>query len=262
MELNGAVAVVTGGGGAIGSRIAEQLTARGARVARWDVHPADGVTSCDVTDEESVAAAFEQTVRTVGEPTVLVNCHGVSGGRATWVSEVEGDDWSSVLSPRSAWDAVFAVNVVGVVNTSRAFAKVVARHKKPSAIVNITSTSGEQVTDPALTAYSASKAAANMITRIAALDFASLGIRVNAVAPGLMDNRMRSSGVTTQTTAPTVADPDAFLKRVLAATPLEHRPVTALDIADTVLSLLGTDFVTGQIVAVDGGLTLQDLSKG
>ena len=262
MELNGAVAVVTGGGGAIGTRIAEELASRGTRVARWDVHPGDGVTTCDVTDEESVAAAFAETVRVVGEPTVLVNSHGVSGGRASWVSEVEGGDFSSVLSPRSAWDAVLGVNVMGVVNTSRAFANVVARHGRPSAIVNITSTSGEQITDPALTAYSASKAAVNMVTRIAALDFASIGIRVNAVAPGLMDARMRTSGVTAQVTAPTVANPDDFLGRVLAATPLEHRPVSGGDIAAAVLSMLGTDFVTGQILAVDGGLTLQDLSKG
>jgi NAD(P)-dependent dehydrogenase (short-subunit alcohol dehydrogenase family) len=154
---------------------------------------------------------------------------------------------------------VFAVNVLGVVNTSREFARRLQQEGRPGAIVNVTSVSALYLSDPTTTAYSASKSAANTVTRIAARAFGGLGIRVNAVAPGVMDNRMRVSGADTGPAQNTRHDSAERLRRINEATPLEGRRVTAHDIAQGVVSLLGADFVTGQVLAVDGGLSLRTL---
>jgi NAD(P)-dependent dehydrogenase (short-subunit alcohol dehydrogenase family) len=260
MKLDGVTAVVTGGTGTIGAEIARALAARGATVVRWDVGAEDGVIGCDVSDPASVAAAFEATQRGHGLPAVLVNAAGVSGGRAPWAADASDEEWRFVLSPVEAWRSVFDVNVLGPVNTSREFARLLQASGQPGAIVNITSISGAELNDPALTAYSASKAAANSITRIAAKNFGPLGIRVNAVAPGMMENRMKQSGISTEAVSGR-GDPADMMRRVSAGTPLEQRFAKASDIADGVLGLLDADFVTGQVLVVDGGLTLRGFSK-
>jgi NAD(P)-dependent dehydrogenase (short-subunit alcohol dehydrogenase family) len=260
VKLHGATAIVTGGTGAIGTEIGRALAERGAAVVSWDVAAADGVVACDVSDPDSVDAALEATVADHGIPTVLVNAAGVSGGRAPWADDAAEDEWRFVLSPVEAWRSVFDVNVLGPVNTSRAFARLLQRHQLTGSIVNVTSIGGAELNDPALTAYSASKAAANAVTRIAAKNFGPLGIRVNAVAPGMMDNRMKLSGITGEATSGR-SDPAEMMRRVAEATPVEQRFARASDIADAVLGLLGTDFVTGQVLVVDGGLTLRALSR-
>jgi NAD(P)-dependent dehydrogenase (short-subunit alcohol dehydrogenase family) len=260
MKLDGATAVITGGTGAIGTEIGRALAQRGADVARWDVAADEGVIACDVSDPVSVAAAFEATLRDHGQPTVLVNAAGVSGGRAPWAADAADDEWRFVLSPTEAWRSVFDVNVLGPVNTSREFARLLRASGLPGAIVNITSIGGAELNDPALTAYSASKAAANAVTRIAAKNFGPLGIRVNAVAPGMMENRMKSAGITTEAVSGR-GDPADMMRRVAAATPVENRFARPSDIADAVLGLLDSDFVSGQVLVVDGGLTLRSFSS-
>ena len=260
MKLDGATAVITGGGGSIGAEIGRALSGRHTGVVKWDVTAGTDVIACDVSDPGSVAAAFETTVRSHGVPTILVNAAGVSGGRAPWAEDAADDDWPSVLSPVEAWRSVFDVNMLGPVNTSREFARILRANRLTGAIVNITSISGFELNDPALTAYSASKAAANAITRIAAKNFGPLGIRVNAVAPGMMENRMKLAGVTQEATGGR-GDPSGMMRRVADATPVEKRFAKPSDIADAVIGLLGADFVSGQILAVDGGVTLRSFSQ-
>ena len=150
--------------------------------------------------------------------------------------------------------------MLGPVNTSREFARILRASRLTGAIVNITSISGFELNDPALTAYSASKAAANAITRIAAKNFGPLGIRVNAVAPGMMENRMKLAGVT-QEAGGGRGDPSEMMRRVAEATPVEKRFARPSDIAEAVIGLLEADFVSGQILAVDGGVTLRSFSR-
>ncbi|MGW4339767.1 SDR family NAD(P)-dependent oxidoreductase [Rhodococcus koreensis] len=272
--MTGTVAVVTGGTGTIGGEIARMLEAAGAVVAVWDRDTGsegDTTIACNVDDPASVDAAMAATVDRFGVPRILVNAAGLSGGLAQRACEVTDDDWTSVLSSNDVWQSVFAVNVMGVVNTSRAFARAYARIPREGAggaIVNITSISGEYLADPALSAYSASKAAVHMVTRVAAADFGPLGIRVNAVAPGLMESRMKpmpSSAEAAEAAEAAVPPPPTvggdMVARAAAATPLEARPGRAEDIAQAVLSMLSADFVTGQILAVDGGLTQRNLTR-
>jgi NAD(P)-dependent dehydrogenase (short-subunit alcohol dehydrogenase family) len=268
MKIEGAIAIITGGTGTMGTEIAAQLSANGATAVRFDIgERSDDTVPCDVSDADAVDVAFAETIERFGVPTILVNSAGVSGGRAPWASDVlsgserggTNEDWRTVLSPIEAWRAVFDVNVLGVVQTSRAFAREAFRRGLSGAIVNITSIGGSVLAEPELAAYCASKAAADMITRIAAVDFGPLGIRVNAVAPGMMETRMKVSGVAPA--VPRRGDPPNIVERAAAVTPLEQRPAHASDVADAVLALLRTDFVTGQIVHVDGGLMLRSLSK-
>jgi NAD(P)-dependent dehydrogenase (short-subunit alcohol dehydrogenase family) len=275
MDLEGAVAVVTGGTGTIGATIAQHLRRAGSRAVAWDRDAVDGddsIIPVDVSDPASVDAAMVVTLQRHGVPRILVNAAGVSGGLATLADQATTDeDWSSVLSTQSAWDTVLKVNVLGVVNTSRAFARVIAEVDRDAraaganpggSIVNISSTSSGPITDPALAAYSASKAAANMVTKLAAVDFGPLGIRVNAVAPGFMETRMKPMPtVSASATPPHPTAGKDTSARVRARTPLGARLGQPDDIAETVVAVLRTGFVTGQVVYVEGGLTQHSLLR-
>jgi NAD(P)-dependent dehydrogenase (short-subunit alcohol dehydrogenase family) len=257
MNLQGAVAVITGGTGAMGTEIAKFLAEEGATVAKWDLVPdTAGHIACDVSDPNSVNEAMRETVARYGTPSILVNAAGVSGGKSPRAVEATDDDWHLVLSSTEAWHAVFNVNILGVVNTSRAFARLLRDHGGGGAIVNISSTGGGPMNNGVLTAYSASKAAVNKITRIAAIDFGPLGIRVNAVAPGTMEVRMRATGTSAAPTPQGQAGGGGAMDAAMAATPVERRAGRASDIAQAVLSLLAADFVTGEILTVDGGQML------
>ncbi len=275
MKLESNVAVVTGGTGTIGEVIGTALREAGALVVRWDRDAGDGsepdLIAVDVSSSESVEAAMDLTVQRFGVPRVLINAAGLSGGLATLATEaVHSGDWSGVLSPESAWQQTFSVNVLGPVNTIRAFARVVGEQDSTEAtddggsVVNISSTSGGPIVDPALSAYSASKAAVNMITRLAASDLGPLGIRVNAVAPGFMETRMKpmpGPAVTSAAPDRPTATVDTGA-RVASQTPYRGRLGRPEDIAEAVLAVLASGFVTGQVIHVEGGLTLHSLLRG
>jgi NAD(P)-dependent dehydrogenase (short-subunit alcohol dehydrogenase family) len=262
MILQDAVAVVTGGTGTMGLEIGAALSSHGATVVKWDLGPASGeVVHCDVRDAASVTAAFAQTVLAYGSPAVLINAAGVSGGRAPWAADASEEDWRFVLSAEEAWRTAFEVHVLGVVNTSREFARISRQTGSGGAIVNITSVcGGSAFNDPALAALSGTKAAANSVTRTAALNFGPLGIRVNAVAPGVMETRVKVPGVSEEA-ASGRTDPAERAERVKRWTPVGNRLARSADVADAVIALLLSDFVTGQVVVVDGGLSLRSLTK-
>lgn len=270
MQLDQKVAIVTGGAGTIGGVIADYLTKAGATVVKWDrdAEPDSETIAVDVSDPASVDAAAAHTVERFGAPQILVNAAGLSGGLARLASDAAGDgDWTAVLSAPSVWETVFNVNVLGVVNTSRTFARIVAEADAKTglnaggAIVNITSTSGGPIVDPALAAYSASKAAVNSITKLAAADFGPLGIRVNAVAPGFMETRMKPMPAGAVVANVSTASQDTGT-RVASQTPFEGRLGRPEDIAEATVGVLSMGFVTGQVIYVEGGLTLHSLLRG
>lgn len=259
MDLSHAVAVVTGATGEIGSRVADSLSEAGATVARWDLDgtSVDNGFSCDVSDAEDVERAFALTEEQLGSPTILVNAAGVSGGRApSALDAVQADDdrlWHDLFSSDAAWMACFGVNVLGTVHTSRMFSRSVHRSGRPAAIVNITSIAGGAVIDPRFAAYGASKAAGIALTRNLALNLGPLGISVNAVAPGVMETGMKTSGTAA---GPTIGAPPAMRGRAADRTPLGGRMVSPAGVSTAIMALLTTDQVTGQILIIDGGITL------
>jgi meso-butanediol dehydrogenase/(S,S)-butanediol dehydrogenase/diacetyl reductase len=230
-------ALVTGSGQGIGYGIAKRLTEDGfhvyvtdysAELAEEAAERFGGTPiTLDVSDADSVAAAARQ----VPELDALVN----SAGIYPWLgfSEIDAD----------SFDRLFHVNVLGPILTTNAFAPIMAA-RGGGAIVNITSMSQDHAA-PGVSAYSASKAAAHGVTKLAALEYADRGIRVNSVAPG-----------TIQTEGMDNALAEGESPRDSTLIPL-GRAGAPQDIASAVSFLVGPDsaYITGQSLTVDGGYT-------
>jgi len=222
-------AVVVGGGSGIGASVAARYRAAQVDVVVWDV-AGDSDIVCDITDPEQIDAATAATVALVGMPSVVTISAGV--GQSGPLSEVDPAEW----------DRVMGVNAKGVWLTMRSLAGAM-RPTGRGSIVAISSVSS-QLADQTMGLYCASKAALDMIVKVAACEWAP-AVRVNAVAPGVTDTPMLGR-------APLDG---AWLSGVARRTPMDRigRPD---DIAEAVVALHGMTWVTGAIVSCDGGLSL------
>jgi NAD(P)-dependent dehydrogenase (short-subunit alcohol dehydrogenase family) len=248
--LAGRTAVVTGGGSGLGAACAARLADEGCAVAVLD-RRADAAAAvaaaivarggraqaigCDVTSDDSVAAAVERCAGELGRPGVLVNSAGIAPGEGG----VTG-------CPPEQWDLVMAVNVRGTYLT--------ARHALPhlidqggGAVVNLSSVFGFRGL-PGECAYAASKAAIVNLTRQMSLDYAGHQIRVNCVCPSDCDTPMIDGLVARED------DPVAAKAALAAAIPL-GRLGRAEEVASAVAFLCSDDasFITGAALPVDGG---------
>lgn len=241
-ELDGLVALVTGGASGIGAAVVERLASAGARVGILDLDPS-GVTAsdailpvrCDVGDDESVRAAVDAVVERFGGLDIVVNNAGI--GAQGGVEDNADDEWHRVLD----------VNVLGIVRVSRA-ALPALRASEHAAIINtgsIAATKG--LAQRAI--YSASKGAVHALTRAMATDLLHDGVRVNAVAPGTADTpwvgRLLGSA----------ADPEAERAALNARQP-HGRLVSADEVAAAVAYLASplAGSTNGVCLAVDGGM--------
>ena len=244
-EYDGLVAVVTGGGSGIGAAIGEELLARGAHVAVFDVDPATGPAAAlgirvDVSDDGSVRAGVEAVVRTWGRLDILVNNAGI-GAQGT----VEGND-------DDEWHRVLDVNLMGVVRVSRA-ALPELRRSPAAAIVNVGSIAASAGL-PQRALYSASKGAVLALTRAMAADHLSEGIRVNCVNPGTTETPWVDRLLAR-------AEDPAAERAALEARQPHGRLVSATEVALAVAYLASpaSGSTTGIGLAVDGGM--QDLRR-
>ena len=188
----------------------------------------------DITDEKSVASLKDQVITKFGTVDILVNSHGVNIKKA------------ATEFPVSDWDRIFAINVRGTMLTCREFGKVMVERKKGK-VINLSSVRGVRATFwGGNEGYAATKASIDMITRSLASEWAPYKINVNAIAP---------STVATRFSEATLQDPEK-LKRFLASCPLQRVGQPA-DIVGACIFLASpaSDFVTGQIIYLDGGLT-------
>ncbi len=240
-EYDGLVAAVTGGGDGIGLAVAEELAARGARVAALDLDPshvADGILGvrCDVTDRASVDAAVATVVEQLGALDVLVNNAGISA--VGTVEELSDDDWHRVLD----------VNVVGVARVTAAALPHLRRSEHP-AVVNMCSI-GALNGLPQRALYNASKGAVLALTYAMATDYVGEGIRVNCVSPGTVH-----TGFVDRMLAK-FPDPAAE-KAALDARQATGRMVSPQEVADAVAYLASprSGSTTGTALDVDGGVT-------
>lgn len=245
-RLDGQAAIVTGAAAGIGRAVAVMLASAGAAVLAVD-RDADGVarTSAlitedggsatpftgDVTDDNAVAGAIDEVFRRYGRLDVLVNNAGVYPP----APPLPDYDQATV-------DRTLEVNFKG---TLRWLAAAARRMQPGGRIINISSIEALRPDGPGLTHYAASKAAVNALTRSAALDLGPLGIRVNAILPGMV----RTEG--------TSAMPQASWDRMAERTP-SRRAGAPEDIAAAAVFLASgaSSFINGQGLVVDGGLTI------
>jgi len=249
-RLDGKVAVVVGGAGGIGESCAIALASRGAKVVVADLAAAseklDGVVkkiasetgseasamTVDVTSEESTSNLAAQVVQKYGTVDILVNAHGINLKVA------------AVDIPVAGWDNLFAVNVKGTMLTCKAFGKIFVEKKKGK-IINLSSIRGIRATDGGNTVYGAAKGAVDMITRMLAAEWACYGVNVNAIGPSVIMTDMIKKNVAPER-----------LKMLLSKVPLgRFANVEEVSAVCVYLASSEADFVTGQIIYVDGGLT-------
>ncbi|HYH82573.1 MAG TPA: 3-oxoacyl-ACP reductase FabG [Longimicrobium sp.] len=244
MELQGQVALVTGGSRGIGLAIAEELANAGARVAvvaRDEARaqaaaeglPGEGHRGygCDVADPEAVNALVKRVEDELGSLDVLVNNAGVT--RDNLLMRLKDDDW----------DAVIDTNLRGAFNTIRAASRGMMK-RRHGRVVNITSVVG--ITgNKGQANYAASKAGVIGLTKAVAKELAGRGVLVNAVAPGYIETDM------------TADLPDAARDALMGQIALGRlgRPQ---DIAPAVRFLAGpgAQYITGQVLVVDGGMVM------
>jgi 3-oxoacyl-[acyl-carrier protein] reductase len=245
--LKGKIALVTGASRGIGAAISRRLATEGASVA-VNFYPglvADAEALCedlralgvqsapfaaDVTDSASCQAMVEAVVERFGSLDVLVNNAGIT--RDGLMVRMSDDDWNAVIS----------TNLSGVFFCTRAAAKVMMKARTGS-IVNIASVVGIGG-NAGQANYSAAKAGVIGLTKTTAREFASRGVRCNAVAPGF---------IVTEMTAKLSDDQRAAIATQIALGSLG----SVEDVASAVAFLASEDaaYVTGQVLAVDGGMT-------
>jgi NAD(P)-dependent dehydrogenase (short-subunit alcohol dehydrogenase family) len=240
--IAGGVTVVTGAASGIGAACVRAARERGSSVVAVDrapVEAAEGVTpvQLDVGDAEAVAALGDQVRAVYGRCDVLICSAGIAPvGNATDCTVDE-------------WDAAFAVNARGTWLCCRALLDLLAEGDG-GAIVTIASGAGLRPHGD-LAAYSASKAAVIALTRSMALAYGPRGVRVNCVAPGVIDTPLNDAVVAERGGGP------AALEALVAGTALRRvgRPE---DVAATVAFLAGADaaLITGSTVVADGGRVL------
>jgi 3-oxoacyl-[acyl-carrier protein] reductase len=248
IDLEGRVALVTGASRGIGHACARLSLEAGATVIVNARAPGEEA----VRAFEALASAYpgrvEPVYGSVTDPatgTALVNLALKRFGRLDFLVNNAGilRDGLIGMIPDAEIEEVLATNVTGLLRLTQLGARAMARHKSGS-IVNLASIVGRRG-NPGQLIYAASKAAVIGATYAAAKELAPLGIRVNAVAPGLID------------TAMTAALPDDR-RRDLEARIAMGRTGTPEDVARTVLFLASdlAGYVTGQVLGVDGGLII------
>jgi NAD(P)-dependent dehydrogenase (short-subunit alcohol dehydrogenase family) len=248
--LHGQVALVTGGLGGLGRPIAAGLAAAGAKVAVADVMLDDAevvlaeiaaygqrglALPLDVTDASSVQAVVNRLVAEFGRIDVLVNSHGLTRRMPT------------VDFPEADWDRIIAVNLKGVFLCCQRVGRVMIAQGRGS-IINLASIGG-LVGLPASVAYCASKGGVVQLTRTLGVEWAPLGVRVNAIAPSSFNTPMVQRVLATE---------PAYRERVVSKIPI-GRIAEPTEIVGTVLYLASaaSGMVTGAILPVDGGYTAQ-----
>jgi gluconate 5-dehydrogenase len=251
-SLAGKVALVPGGGGAIGSAIAGALAGAGAKVAVVDVtqERADAsaeilraagadvlALAADVTTEADCERIVASTIERFGKLDIIVNCVGGGAGKVLH----DAQDY-----PRGDWDWIMELNVRSTLLATQAAVKAMIAAGQGGRVVNISSVRATLGINAGYSAYVAAKGAISSLTRQWATEWAKHGIRVNAIAPTFVD---------TPQVAMLLDDP-AFKASVVGRIPLARIGGTG-DLTGAVVFFCSdaSAFVTGQILGVDGGLT-------
>jgi 3-hydroxyacyl-CoA dehydrogenase / 3-hydroxy-2-methylbutyryl-CoA dehydrogenase len=253
MQVQGSVALVAGGAGGLGEGAARKLVERGAKVALLDLETSSGdevarrlgsdtvFIPVDVTDTESVEHAVASVVSTFGRVDVCVNAAGIIAGH-----RVVGRD--GTLFPMDRFRAVIDVNLVGLFDVMRRAAEAMSRNEpnqdgERGVVVNVASIAAYEG-QIGQAAYSASKGGIVALTLPVARDLASRGIRVMAIAPGIMDTPML--GAVNDDVRASLASVHVFPKRL----------GTPADLGSLVVAIVENPLLNGEVIRLDAAARL------
>ena len=251
-SLQGRVALVPGGGGAIGAAISRALAGAGAKVvvanhtldkaeaAAEAIRAAGGeavAVEADATVEADGERAVHTAVQRFGKLDIVVNCVGGGAGKVLFDAQEY---------PRDAWDWIFELNLRSVLVPTQAAVRQMIRQGQGGGVVNISSVRAQLAINAGYSAYVAAKGAVESLTRQWATEWAKYGIRVNGIRPTFVD---------TPQVAMLLGDP-AFKASIVSRIPLGRVGGTD-DVTGAVVFLLSdaAAFITGQTIGLDGGLT-------
>ncbi|KAG2155883.1 uncharacterized protein EDB93DRAFT_1128658 [Suillus bovinus] len=283
-DLNGLIALVTGGGTGIGLNIARGLAANGAKVyitgrrkdvldgvvAEWNATKRDDMgpmiaQEMDVTKKDSIKAGVTRISQEEGKLHILVNNAGQSGpisdelNQPSTTAQKEAGPISEYLFNNESfeeWGSLFAINTSSIYFVTIAFLDLLDKGSKDidkegfsSSVINITSISGLIKVAQRHFCYNSSKAAGSHLTRMLSTEFALKGInvRVNAIAPGVYESEMTHDTITGQAATDSVGMP-------VIPVPAK-RPGTGAEMAGTAVYLASpaAAYMNGQELVIDGG---------
>lgn len=258
-DLSGDTAVVIGGTGVLGGAMADALAAHGAKVAILgrseergarrvrEIEAAGGTAmfhTADALDADSLSAARDAINQQLGPVSVLISA---AGGNRPEATLPPGAEFCKL--PTDAWNAVFDLNLVGgSLLPSQVFGETMLAEKKGS-IINIASMAG-MIPLSRVVAYSAAKAAVLSLTQFLAREWATLGVRVNAISPGFFPAE--------QNKALLFNDDGTYTERggqIIGHTPMARfgKPEELAGAVVWLAAHKASSFVTGQNIVVDGG---------
>jgi NAD(P)-dependent dehydrogenase (short-subunit alcohol dehydrogenase family) len=249
MKLTGVAAIVTGGGSGLGRATAEALAAKGAKVTVFDLNPAAAEEAAkaigglavagDVADEASASAALAKAAAAHGAARVLVNCAGI--GVAKRVVGREGPQ------PLADFEKVIRVNLIGTFNMIRLAAAEMGKLEPiegERGVVISTASIAAYDGQIGQAAYSASKGGVVAMTLPIARELAQLGVRVNAIAPGVFMTPMMA-GL-----------PQAAQDSLGASVPFPARLGQPAEYAALAIHIIENGYINGETIRIDGALRM------
>lgn len=252
MDISGSAAIVTGGASGLGAATAKALVDRGAVVTLIDLNGEAGeammaelggttrFVQADVTDADSVAVAVE-LAQEDAPLRLAVSCAGIAIGARTI-------DWAGVPASLDAFATVVRVNLIGTYNVASQAASAMARtdpmdHGERGVIINTASVAAFEG-QIGQTAYAASKGGVVGLTLPMARDLSSVGIRVNCIAPGIIDTPLLG-GLN-----------DEMREALSANVPFPKRLGTPEDYASLAMELVANGYMNGETIRMDGALRM------
>ncbi|GAC58718.1 putative 3-hydroxyacyl-CoA dehydrogenase [Gordonia hirsuta DSM 44140 = NBRC 16056] len=255
MDINGASAIVTGGASGIGAGVVRRLAARGAKVVVADVNADAGeavaketggvFVSVDVTDTDQIIAAIDKALE-LGPLKAAVNSAGVG-----WAQRTVGRDGEySSAHDLDLYKKVIAINLIGTFDVVRLAATAMSRNEPGpdndrGAIVNLASVAAfdGQIGQAA---YSSSKGGIVGMTLPVARDLSAIGVRLNTIAPGLIDTPIYGTG----------PESEAFKAKLGESVLFPKRLGVPDELASMVEELIVNSYMNAEVIRVDGGIRM------